>query len=158
MLAPNSITRFCFACVMPCVCNADDEWVHGFTLRDGKRDGMYLAARRSSGPVQWLDFAVSVGSGRGTIALRAWVDLETRLIRSRVVVAAEVDSHPALALGGWLNRVEVQALGFDIGMLTTQVVLGDDRLAAHLFDLPEALSPTALAPPLQPSSSASAHG
>jgi hypothetical protein len=144
----SSETRFCVARVSPCVCSPADEGVHGFTLTDGQRDGMYLAARRTSGHVRWLDLAVSAGHGVGTVALRVWLDVETRLIRGRVVGPNEVEAHPALTLGGWLNRVEVAALGLDVGTLATQVVLGDDRLAAHLCDLADALSPTTLAPPL----------
>jgi hypothetical protein len=150
----NSETRFCIARVAPCVCASGDDGIHGFTLRDGQREGMYLAARRMGGGVRWLDLAVSAGFGLGTIALRVWVDLETRLIRSRVVAPNEVDAHPALTLGGWMNRVEVSALALDVEALTSQIVLGDDRLAAHLCDLPDALSPTAMAPPLQPKAAA----
>ncbi len=147
-MAPRSSeTRFCVARVSPCVCSPNDEGVHGFTLRDGAREGIYLAARRTSGEVRWLDLAVSAGHGMGTVALRVWIDVESRLIRSRVVAPDEVEAHPALTLGGWLNRVEVSALGLDVDALTVQVVLGDDRLTAHLCDA-EALSPTALAPPL----------
>ena len=144
----SSETRFCVARVSPCVCSPGDEGVHGFTLTDGQRDGMYVAARHTSGAVRWLDLAVSAGHGVGTVALRVWLDVETRLIRCRAVGPNEVKAHPALTLGGWLNRVEIAALGLDVDTLTTQVVLGDDRLAAHLCDPSDALSPTALAPPL----------
>jgi hypothetical protein len=148
MEAPNSETRLCVARVAPCGCDPDDEAVHGFTLRDGKRDGMYIAARRTSGGVRWLDVAVSAGLGRGTIALRTWVDLETRVIRSRVVAPDEALAHPALTLGAWLNRVEIAALAIDVDALANDVVLGDDRLVAHLCDGPTADAPTALAAPL----------
>jgi hypothetical protein len=147
MEARNSETRFCLARVAPCICSGDEESAHGFTLRDGRREGMYLAARRTSGGVRWLDLAVAAGFGLGTIALRVWIDLETRLIRCRVVAPNEVEAHPALTLGGWLNRVEVSALGVEVDAFATAVVLGDDRLAAHLCDL--AAAPTALAAPLQ---------
>ena len=149
----SSETRFCVARVSPCVCSPHDEGVHGFTLTEGRRDGMYLAARRVSGHVRWLDLAVSAGHGVGTIALRVWLDVESRLIRCRVVGPNEVEAHPALTLGGWLNRIEVAALALDVATLATQVVLGDDRLTAHLCDA-DALSPTALAPPLPPRSTA----
>jgi hypothetical protein len=154
MQARNSETRFCVARVSPCVCASGDEGVHGFTLRDGQREGMYLAARRMSGAVRWLDLAVSAGFGLGTIALRLWIDLETRLIRCRVVAPNEVEAHPVLTLGGWLNRVEVSALALDLEALAGQIVLGDDRLAAHLYDQPDGLSPTAMAPPVQPRAAA----
>ena len=143
------MTRFCVARFSPCACDPADEWVHGFTLRDGKRHGMYIAARRSSSGVRSLDVAVSAGGGLGCIALRAWVDLETRNIRCRILNPNEVESHPAEALGGWLNRVEVSALGLDVEQLTALLVVGDDRLAGHLYDLPEAHSPTALAKPVE---------
>jgi hypothetical protein len=147
MQARNSETRFYVARVAPCVSASPDEPIHGFTLRDGVRDGMYVAERHTSGTVRWLDLAVSAGGGRGTIALRAWVDVETHLIRSRVVMSIEVEDHPARTLGGWLSKVEISALALDIDALTSQVVLGDDRLVAHLCDVPAAQAPTALAPP-----------
>jgi hypothetical protein len=146
----NSETRFCVARVAPCVSASADEPIHGFTLRDGVRDGMYVAERHTSGAVRWLDLAVSAGGGRGTIALRAWVDVETHLIRSRVVLSVEAVDHPARTLGGWLGKVEISALALDLDALTSQVILGDDRLVAHLCDVPEAQAPTALAPPLAP--------
>jgi hypothetical protein len=152
MQARNSETRFYVARVAPCVSASADEPIHGFMLSDGVREGMYIAELRTSGAVRWLDLAVSAGGGRGTIALRAWVDVETRLIRSRVVMSIEVEDHPARTLGGWLNKVEISALALDIDALTSQVVLGDDRLVAHLCDVPAAQAPTALAPPLAPKS------
>ncbi|CAN5830251.1 hypothetical protein BH11MYX4_BH11MYX4_40210 [soil metagenome] len=150
----NSETRFCVTLVAPCLCSPADEGVHGFTLRDGARDGMYLASRRTSGGVRTVDLAVTAGAGLGTIALRAWVEVETHLIRSRVLGPDEVADHPALTLGGWLNRVEVSALAVDVDALAMGVLLGDDRLVAHLCDVPAALSPTALAPPLRPAAAA----
>ncbi len=105
---------------------------------------MYLAARRVSGGVRWLDLGISVGAG--TIALRVWVVRESKLLRCRAVSPREVEAHPANALGGWLNKVEVAALGIELAPLATQIVLGDDRLSAHLWDLGHA--ETALAPPL----------
>lgn len=144
------MTRFCVARFTPCVCDSEDEWVHGFTIRDGKRDGMYIAARRSSNGVRSLDVALSVGNGLGCVAVRAWVDVETRAIRCRILAPNTVDSHPAAALSGWLNRVEVEALQLDVEQLTSLLVVGDDRLAAHLFDLPTAHAPTAHALPAVP--------
>jgi hypothetical protein len=96
--------------------------------------------------VRWLDLAISVGVG--TIGLRLWVDVESRTLRSRALSPGEVEGHPAGVLGGWLNKVEVAALDVDLVTLTTQVVLGDDRLAAHLWDLPHAA--TAMAIPARP--------
>ena len=147
MKLSSSVTRFHASRIAPCPCECHDEWVHGFTLRDGEREGMYLAARREQSGVRWLDIAISAGFGFGCVALRAWVDLETRTIKSRILAPKEVDGHPALALGGWLNRVEVTALQMDVATLTTQLVLGDDRLVAHLCDTPNAHAPTAVAPP-----------
>ena len=149
MQSCQSVTRFAVARFVPCACDPGDEWIHGFTTREGKRDGMYLAARRVSGKVRWLDVALSAGSGLGSIAVRAWIDLETRMIQCRVLSPNEVEAHPALALGGWLNKVEVSALGADVHQLTMLLVVGYDRLAAHLFDLGAALSPTALAAPMK---------
>lgn len=148
----NSETRFSAARVSPCLCDPNEEWPHGFTVKDGARDGMYLAARHTSGEVRWLDLAISVGVG--TIGLRLWVDVESRTLRSRALSPGEADRHPAAVLGGWLNKVEVAALDIDLVTLTTQVVLGDDRLAAHLWDLPHAA--TAMAIPARPASPAMA--
>lgn len=142
----NSETRFSAARVSPCLCDPNEQWPHGFTVADGKRDGMYLAARHTSGEVRWLDLAISVGVG--TVALRVWVDLESKTLRSRALSLGDAEGHPAGVLGSWLNKVEVASLGLDLVTLTTQVVLGDDRLAAHLWDLPHAA--TAIAMPAVP--------
>jgi len=156
MQSCQSVTRFAVARFVPCICEPGDEWIHGFTTRDGKRDGMYLAACRISGTVRWLDVAISAGFGLGCIAVRAWVDLETKMIQCRVLSPNEVEAHPALALGGWLNRVEVSALDVDVHQLTMLLVVGDDRLAVHLYDLGAALSATALAKPIVEEQSAAA--
>lgn len=146
----NSDTRYNIARISPCLCasSADDDAVHGFTMAAGVRNGMYLAARRDQGGVRWLDLAVSAGNGQGTIALRAWVDVETKVVKSRVLRPNEVEDHPALTLGGWLNRDEVHALGCDVAGITIQVVIGDDRLVAHLCDVPDPHAATSLARPV----------
>ena len=119
--------------VSPCLCSADDDGVHGFTLHDGARDAIYLAARRTTGAVRWLDLAISTGKLGGTIALRVWIDIAAQVIRGRVVCPD--DSHPAQTLGGFLTPGEMRARAIDVDALVTTVVLGDDRLVAHLLDL-----------------------
>lgn len=148
----SSETHFHAARVRPCLCDPNEVWPHGFTLLNGERDGMYLSVRHTSGEVRWLDLAISVGVG--TIALRVWVDLESKTLRCRALSRNEVEGHPAATLGGWLNKVEVAALGHDLVRLTTQVVLGDDRLCAHLWDLPHAATEHAIpARPARPATS-----
>ncbi|MBS2015235.1 MAG: hypothetical protein JST00_20265 [Deltaproteobacteria bacterium] len=142
MSMQSSVTHFHASRVQPCLCDPNEEWPHGFRIEDGRREGMYLAARQNSGDVRWLDLAISVGAG--TVALRVWVDVESRMLRSRALSKGDVDGHPAVALGGWLNKVEVAALGIDLDLLATQVVLGDDRLSAHLWDLPHAATEVAM--------------
>jgi hypothetical protein len=128
-------TRQCSSRIAPCQCDPADEWVHGFTIREGAREGIYLAVRRTAGPVRFLDVAVSAGYGAGSVALRVWVNTKQNVVRERVLEPNEVPAHPALALGTWLDSVQVRDLGFDVHEFTTRLVLGDDRLAAHLWDL-----------------------
>jgi hypothetical protein len=127
------------------MCTSDDDGLHGFTIVDGVRRGMYLAGRRTTGAVHWLDLAFSVG--HGSVGLRAWVDVKTRKLRVRVLGTNEVAAHPAETLGGWLAAEDVAALGLDIHELVTRLVLGDDRLSAHLWDNPVATCKTSLAIP-----------
>jgi hypothetical protein len=144
-------TRYCANVVAPCACAPADD-IHGFTLEDGVRSGLYLATRRVTGDVRWLDVAFSAGRGVGTVAVRVWVDRREQRLGVRVVAPGEVDEHPALMMGGWLDRAAVAALDRDVTEFVAQLVLGDDRLSAHLFDADASASPahapTALALPI----------
>jgi hypothetical protein len=147
METDGSETRLYVTTVAPCLCTPGDDGIHGFTIVDGERKGMYLASRRTTGAVHWLDVAFSVG--HGAVALRAWIDLRTRKLRVRVLAPNEVQDHPATTLGGWLHAEDVSVLTLDLHAFVTRLVLGDDRLSAHLWDNDEAaLCPTALAAPI----------
>jgi hypothetical protein len=149
----SSETRLCVTTVIPCACAAD-EWVHGFTIKDGQRAGVYLAARRERGAVRYLDIAATLGAGRGTMALRVFVNVRSGVLEARVLGPLEVEGHPALALGSWLDGKAILELGVEVHAFVNRVVLGDDRLAAHLFDLDVARAKTELAMPARQSSNA----
>jgi hypothetical protein len=146
MASPDSMTRICLTRVAPARRAPDDESIHGFAIRDGAIECSYVAELRVTGDVHWLDLAVSVSAG--TIALRVWLDPVDKVVRTRLLAPHEVDEHPALALADWLTAIEVAALAVDPTALADRVVLGDDRLAAHLWYDAEEFVPTALAAPI----------
>jgi hypothetical protein len=117
-------TRYCANVVAPCKCAPADA-IHGFTLEDGRRSGLYLAARRVTGEVHWLDIAFSAGHGLGTVAVRVWIDRKETRLGVRVVAPTEVDSHPASTLGAWLGHDVVESLDVDVTDFVTQIVLGE---------------------------------
>src|SRR5260221_1472410 len=114
-------TRYCANVVAPCACAPCDA-IHGFTLEDGVRSGLYLAARHVTGDVHWLDIAFSAGQGLGTVAVRVWVDRQAKALGVRVIAPGEVDVHPALTIGGWLGHDAVASLEVDVTDFVMQIV------------------------------------
>jgi hypothetical protein len=89
---------------------------------------------------RWWTSRGLAGHGVGTVALRVRLDVETRLLICRAVGpngegASCADARRLAPIASRSRR-----LGLDVDTLTTDVVLGDDRPAAHLCDPSDALA------------------